>query len=90
MGEATSDPSIVGMGWIQAVNSSQLKGRMSALLGQQLSDAEALQLLQDVAAGCGGLTIELDDARYRLIVREGKFSLKLSERRRVSSIPPFR
>ena len=69
-----------------------VRGKLSALAGAPLEDAEVAQLLAEIVSGGGGVHIEVDDAnRYKLIRRDGKFVLtKDSSRGRPSSMPPRR
>lgn len=71
------------------MNLSHLKSKLQVLLGAQLTGEDVHVLLREVVANGGGVTIDLDDIRYRLVSREGKFGLKVVERRRTSTIPPF-
>lgn len=72
------------------VNPTQVKDKLRGLLGVRLTDEEVHMLLRDVVAGGGGVTIDVDDGRYRLVRRDGKFGLKKVDRRRTSTLPPFR
>ena len=61
------------------------------MVGVQLSADEVYQLLQEVVACGGGVTVDVDEElRFRLIQRDGRFELKRAERRRTSTLPPFR
>jgi hypothetical protein len=69
-----------------------VRGKLSALAGAPLEDAEVAALLAElVSSGCG-VHIEVDDAnRFKLIRRDGKFVLtKDSSRARPSTVPPRR
>ena len=65
-----------------------LRDRLNGLLGTQLSESEVTRLIDDVVSAGGGVTIETDDGRYKLVRREGKYELRKADRR--SSYPPFR
>jgi hypothetical protein len=66
-----------------------LRERLHALSGQVVPDTEVLRLLNEVAAAGGGITLELDDGRWKLIRREGRFVLKKDDvRARPSTMPP--
>lgn len=66
-----------------------LRDRLNGLVGVQMDADEVAKLLGDVISEGGGVTIETDDGRYRLVRREGKYELKKSDLRR-SSFPPYR
>ncbi|MDD9945010.1 MAG: hypothetical protein OXU20_28465 [Myxococcales bacterium] len=66
-----------------------LRDRLNGLLGAQLSESEVAKLIEDVVSAGGGVNIETDDGRYRLVRREGKYELRKADRR-PSSHPPFR
>jgi len=69
------------------------RGKLSALAGAPLEDADVAELLADVVRGGCGVHIEIDEAtRFKLIRRDGKFVLtKDSSRgRQASTIPPRR
>lgn len=67
-----------------------LRDRLNGLLGTQLTDDEVLKLVEEAISTGGGVVIEADEQRFRLVRREGKFELKKMDPRRPSSIPPFR
>jgi hypothetical protein len=68
------------------------RGKLSALAGAPLEDADVADLLAEVVRGGCGVHIEVDEAtRYKLIRRDGKFMLsKDSPRGRSSTFPPRR
>jgi hypothetical protein len=68
------------------------RGKLSALAGAPLEDADVADLLAEVVRGGCGVHIEIDEAtRFKLIRRDGKFVLtKDSSRGRSSTIPPRR
>lgn len=68
----------------------QLQAKLSALLSQHLADEDLLQLLREVLREGGGLTVEMEDLRCRIVERDGHFSLKHVDRKRPSTIPPYR
>jgi len=72
------------------MNQTQLKSRVQALLATQLGADEVYQLLKEVIAVGGGVTLDLDDQRFRLVQRDGVFGLKRVEHRRSSTLPPVR
>ncbi|HEX7481764.1 MAG TPA: hypothetical protein VF331_28415 [Polyangiales bacterium] len=66
-----------------------LRERLNGLLGGHLGEADTLKLIADVIKSGGGITIELDDSRWKLIRRDGHFVLKKDEpRTRPSTMPP--
>lgn len=68
-----------------------VRGKLSALAGAPLEDAEVAALLAEIVGGGCGVHIEVDDAnRYKLIRRDGKFVLTKDSRARPSSMPPRR
>jgi hypothetical protein len=68
-----------------------LRERLNALLGGHITDTDAIKLIADVINTGGGVNIELDDGRWKLIRRDGRFVLKKDEpRARPSSMPPRR
>jgi hypothetical protein len=70
------------------VSNEKLRERLLALVGAQLPEADVIRLLGDVISGGGGVTLELDEVRLKLIRREGRFMLKKEEQRRTSTVPP--
>ena len=69
------------------VSSENLRERLLGIAGAQLTEADVVKLLSDLIGCGGGVTLELNDMRLKLIRREGRFILK-EERRSSSSIPP--
>lgn len=67
-----------------------VRGKLSALAGTPLADDDIVALLAEVVSGGGGVVIEIDDVRYKLIRREGRFVLTKDTRARLSSVPPRR
>ena len=65
-----------------------VRGKLSGLAGTPLADHDIVALLAEVVSGGGGVVIEIDDARYKLIRREGRFVLTKDSRARMSSVPP--
>lgn len=72
------------------VSSEQLRDRLLAMIGSQLQDPEVMKLLADLLSCGGGVTLELEDVRLKLIRREGRFSVKKEDIRRSSTVPPTR
>jgi hypothetical protein len=68
-----------------------LREKLHAIAGSPISDADVLKLLGELIADGGGISLELDDARWKLIRREGHFMLKKDDpRARPSTMPPRR
>ena len=70
------------------VSSEMLRDKLLAMIGSQLQDQEVVKLLADLLSCGGGVTLELDDIRLKLIRREGKFAIKKEDSRRTSTVPP--
>jgi hypothetical protein len=75
---------------LSEVPSEHLRERLLAMAGAQLLDADLVKLLQDLIGCGGGVTLELDEMRVKLIRREGRFILKKEDPRRASSSMPPR
>lgn len=67
-------------------SAERLRERLSALGSSQLSEADVIKLLTELINCGGGVSLELDELRLKLIRREGHFALK--EGRGHSSLPP--
>jgi hypothetical protein len=70
------------------VSSEQLRDKLLALVGSAVTEAEVSKLLAELLSCGGGVTLELDDVRVKLIRREGRFSIKKEDLRRTSTAPP--
>jgi hypothetical protein len=72
------------------LENESVRARLAALLGAPLNDLDVLDLLADAIKSGGGVHIEIDEqTRYKLIRREGRFSLSKDRGRGPnSSIPP--
>lgn len=70
------------------VSPELLRDKLLALLGTQVTDAEVAKVLLELLNCGGGVTLELDDLRMKLVRREGRFILKKDDPRRISSLPP--
>jgi len=64
-----------------------LRNRLAGVAGAQLDDGDVASLLAAVIGAGGGVSIELDEARFKLIRRDGKFVLTRDPGRRGSSPP---
>jgi hypothetical protein len=69
-------------------SSEKLRERLLALAGAHLPEVDVVRLLNELIGCGGGVMLELEDVRFRLIRREGRFMLKKEDLRRSSSIPP--
>jgi hypothetical protein len=68
---------------------SILREKLSALAGTPIAEHDAVKLLTDVINAGFGVTLDLDEGnRYKLVRRDGRFTLKKEERARPSTIPP--
>jgi len=70
------------------VSSEHLRDRLLAHVGSQVSEADVCRLLVELLSCGGGVTLDLDELRLKLIRRDGRFSLKKEDTRRASSMPP--
>jgi hypothetical protein len=66
--------------------SERVLERLHALAGTHLSEAEVVKLLTELINCGGGVDLELDELRMKLIRRDGHFVLK--DARPHSSFPP--
>lgn len=65
-----------------------LRAKLMALAGVPLEDEVVPTLLLEVVTEGGGVTLEIDTARFKLLRRDGKFTLKKEDPRSQSTIPP--
>jgi hypothetical protein len=70
------------------VSAELIRDKLLALLGTQITDPDAGKLLLEVLNCGGGVTVEIDDLRLKLVRRDGRYSLKKDDPRRISSMPP--
>jgi hypothetical protein len=73
---------------LNEVSSELLRDKLLAIIGSQLQDQEVIKLVSDLLSCGGGVTLELDDIRLKLIRREGRFGIKKEDSRRTSTVPP--
>jgi hypothetical protein len=73
---------------LNEVSSELLRDKLLAMISSQLQEQEVIKLLSDLLSCGGGVTLELDDMRLKLIRREGKFGIKKEDSRRTSTVPP--
>ena len=67
------------------VSPERVREKLGALTGH-LSESEVIKLLTELLAVGGGVSLEIDELRVKLIRREGHFALK--DARTHSSLPP--
>ena len=66
-----------------------LREKLSALAGSPITDVDVVKLLHEIVASGGGISMELDEGRWKLLRRDGRFVLKKDDgRARPSTIPP--
>jgi hypothetical protein len=70
------------------VPTEHLRDKLLALAGSQVTEAEVARVLVEVLVCGGGVTLDLDELRLKLIRREGKLTFKKEDARRASSMPP--
>jgi len=68
---------------------STLRAKLMAVIGTSLDAAQLADLVGDVLKAGGGVRMELDDARFTVIRREGRFVVKKDDHR-PSTMPPRR
>lgn len=68
------------------VSAERVREKLGALGSTQLSEADVIKLLTELINCGGGVSLELDELRVKLIRREGHFALK--DGRSHSSLPP--
>ena len=71
---------------LSEVSVERLREKLAGLQTAQLSEADVIKLLTDLINCGGGVSLELDELRVKLIRREGHFALK--DGRLHSSLPP--
>jgi len=75
-------------GSLTEVSSEKLREKLLAIAGAPLPEVDVVRLLAELIGCGGGVSLELDELRLKLIRREGRFMLKKDEQRRTSSMPP--
>ena len=70
------------------VSTQMLRDKLLALIGSQATEADVAKVLTDLLRGGGGVTLELDDVRLKVVMREGRYHFKREDTRRGSSLPP--
>lgn len=70
---------------VAEVSPERVREKLVALTGQ-LSEGDVIKLLTELLAVGGGVSLEIDELRVKLIRREGHFALK--DGRTHSSLPP--
>ena len=59
---------------------SNLRDRLNAARASRLTEAELSQLLLEIIGAGGGVTLDVDDSRYKIFRREGHYSITPLER----------
>ena len=67
-------------------SAERLRERLGAPGSAQISESDVIKLLTELINCGGGVSLELDELRVKLIRREGHFALK--DGRAHSSLPP--
>lgn len=67
---------------------SALQGKLAALAGAPLADADVAPLLAEAVHAGAGVTLDVDGVRFRLLRRDGKFVIKKDDPRSPSTMPP--
>lgn len=65
-----------------------LRAKLMALAGVPLADDVVPTLLLEVVSEGGGVTVDIDNMRFKLLRRDGRFLLKKEDPRSQSTIPP--
>ena len=73
---------------LNEVSSEMLRDKLLALAGSQLQDSDVVKFLAEILSCGGGVTLEIEDVRLKLIRREGRFGVKKEDRRPTSTMPP--
>lgn len=69
------------------VSTELVRDKLLALVGSNASEADVARVLTDLLKSGGGVTLEFDDVRVKLVMREGRYHFKREDVRR-SSLPP--
>jgi len=69
------------------VSTELVRDKLLALIGAHATEADLTRVLADLLRGGGGVTLEFDDVRIKVVMREGRFHFKREDIRR-SSLPP--
>ena len=65
-----------------------LRAKLMALAGVPLDDEIVPTLLLDVLSEGGGVTLDIDNVRFKLLRRDGRFVVKKDDPRSQSTVPP--
>lgn len=71
---------------LSELSPDRVRERLLALMNAQVSETDVIKLLIALLSSGGGVNLELDELRIKLIRREGHFALK--DARLHSSFPP--
>jgi hypothetical protein len=69
------------------VSSELVRDKLLALIGAHATEADLTRVLTELLRTGGGVTLEFDDVRLKVVMREGRYHFKREEIRR-SSLPP--
>lgn len=69
------------------VSTGLVRDKLLALIGAQATEADLARVLTDLLRSGGGVTLEFDDVRLKVVMREGRYHFKREDLRR-SSLPP--
>lgn len=69
------------------VSTELVRDKLLALIGAQATEVDLTRVLTELLRGGGGVTLEFDDVRLKVVMREGRYHFKREDLRR-SSLPP--
>jgi hypothetical protein len=69
------------------VSSDLVRDKLLALLSAHATEADLTRVITDLLRTGGGVTLEFDDVRLKVVMREGRYHFKREDNRR-SSMPP--
>lgn|GEM_PF-5630589 len=69
------------------VSTELVRDKLLALIGSHATEADLARVLAELLKGGGGVTLEFDDVRLKVVMREGRYHFKREDLRR-SSLPP--
>jgi hypothetical protein len=69
------------------VSTELVRDKLLALIGSHATEGDVARVLTDLLRSGGGVTLEFDDVRLKVVMREGRYHFKREDVRR-SSLPP--
>ena len=69
------------------VSTEVVRDKLLALIGAHASEVDVARVITDLLRTGGGVTLEFDDVRLKVVIREGRYHFKREDARR-SSMPP--